>query len=74
LLSEQKANDFAAEILIPKRYDTEIEAFTTETELYKLADALKIAPGIVAGRHQHLKGNFKKFNRLKCTLEWTENE
>jgi len=70
--SEQKANDFASEILIPKKHDKEIETFTTENELYKLADTLNIAPGIVAGRYQYLHGNFKKFNNLKRTLKWAD--
>lgn len=52
---ERKANEFAAEILIPRNQDLEIAALLAKADVIRLADELKIPPGIVAGRFQRLK-------------------
>ena len=52
---ERKANEFAAEILIPRDRDPEIASLRAKTYAIRLADELKISPGIVAGRFQRLK-------------------
>jgi hypothetical protein len=47
-------NEFAAEILIPRDRDPEIASLWAKADVIRLADELKISPGIVAGRFQHL--------------------
>ena len=69
---EQKANDFAAHWLIPKQYERKIAEYTSENELFALASTLNISPGIIAGRYQHLTGNYNKFNKFKIKLEWAD--
>lgn len=71
---EQKADKFAAETLIPSKYNGPIARITTEAELLALARKLKIAPGIVAGRYQFLSGNWGRFKKTIRTFYWAENE
>ena len=47
---EHKANEFAANILIPRHRDPEIALFRAKEDVIRLANELKISPGIVAGR------------------------
>jgi len=47
-------NEFAAEILIARDRDPEIASLRAKTNVIRLANELKICPGIVAGRFQHL--------------------
>jgi transcriptional regulator with XRE-family HTH domain len=71
---EVRADDFAAEVLIPTKFDSQIAAIGTQTELIALAKKLDIAPGIVAGRYQHLSGNWGRFKNVIRTFQWAENE
>ncbi|MGD8549206.1 MAG: DNA-binding protein, partial [Desulfobacterales bacterium] len=68
---EQKANEFAAEILIPRDRDPEIAALRAKEDVISLANELKICPGIVAGRFQHLTEKWNYFNGLKRKFQWT---
>ncbi|MBW1801700.1 MAG: helix-turn-helix domain-containing protein [Deltaproteobacteria bacterium] len=68
---EQKANEFSAQILIPRNIDPEIVSLRTKAEVVRLADELEISPGIVAGRFQHLTKKWNTFNGLKRKFEWT---
>jgi hypothetical protein len=47
-------NEFAAEILIARDRDPEIASLRAKANVIRLANELKICPGIVAGRFQHL--------------------
>lgn len=71
---EVRADDFAAEVLIPSKHDAHIAAIGTQTELIALAKKLNIAPGIVAGRYQFLSGNWGRFKNVIRTFEWAETE
>lgn len=67
---EERANSFAAEYLIPSRYDEEIRACRSRDEIIRLADRLDISPGIVAGRYQHLTKRWSYFKGLIRTFQW----
>ena len=64
-------NEFAAGILIPRYLDPEIASLKTKADVIRLANKLKISPGIVAGRFQHLTKKWSYFNGLKRKLQWT---
>jgi addiction module HigA family antidote len=68
---ERKANEFAAEILIPRERDPEIASLRAKADVIRLADELKISPGIVAGRFQRLTKKWNYFNGLKRKFQWT---
>lgn len=67
---EAKANQFAAEYLIPSRYDHEIRAYRSREEILRLAEKLSISPGIVAGRYQHLMKKWSYYKDLIRNFEW----
>ena len=71
---ERKADHFAAEILIPAKYNERITACSSKQEIVDLAQILNICPGIVAGRYRHLTRNWTYFKDLTKTFDWTENE
>lgn len=71
---ESKADEFAAEILIPQNWNHEIERMRSYADVQKIADNLKISPGIVVGRFQHLTRKWKQFNNLKRTFKWEGNK
>lgn len=59
---EERANAYAANFLIPEKINEDIRAIRSKSEIIVLADELKISPGIVAGRYQHLTRKWKFFN------------
>lgn len=67
---EKRANDFAAEFLIPSKHDDAIRRIHSRAEIVQMADRLDISPGIVAGRYQFLTENWSYFKDLIRTLEW----
>ncbi len=67
---EQKADEFAAQFLIPRDRDPEIAAFRKKEDVICLADELNISPGIVAGRFQHLTGKWNYFKVFQRRFEW----
>lgn len=71
---EQKADCFAANILIPISYNPQIAAITTRKEVHALARTLGISPGIVAGRYRHLTNQWTHFKDLTRTFTWTEGK
>ncbi|HKK01073.1 MAG TPA: ImmA/IrrE family metallo-endopeptidase [Desulfuromonadales bacterium] len=71
---EARANQFASEILIPAKYNQIIPTLRSRVEVLQLAAELGIAPGIVAGRYQHLTGKWDFFKDLIRPLQWAENE
>jgi len=70
---EKRANDFAAEFLIPSKLDGAIRRIRSKAGIVRLADQLGIAPGIVAGRYQFLTGNWQCFKELIRSLEWADS-
>jgi len=67
---EKRADDFAADFLIPSQYDTVIRRFRSKADIITLADKLDISPGIVAGRYQFLTRKWNYFKGLIRKLEW----
>jgi len=69
-LSEKKADDFAADTLIPRHYDQSIVTLKSKTDVLQIAKELCISPGIVVGRYQHLTKKWSFFNDLKRRFKW----
>lgn len=67
---EIKADTFASEILIPKKYNVRISSITTKHEIIEIAKELNISPGIVAGRYRHLTKKWSYFKELTKTYYW----
>ncbi|HEY5743345.1 MAG TPA: ImmA/IrrE family metallo-endopeptidase [Chryseolinea sp.] len=68
--AEKRADDFAAEILVPRQNDSAIQNAKSATDIQKLAGKIGVSPGIVVGRFQHLTKKWTYFNQLKRRLEW----
>jgi addiction module HigA family antidote len=71
---EQKADRFAADILIPEKYNPLIAGFSSKKEILALAKSLDISPGIVAGRYRHLTEKWTFFKDLTRTFDWAEDK
>lgn len=69
--TEQAADRFAADTLIPKRYNSVIVACRSEREIIALADELLISPGIVAGRYQFITHKWSWYKKLIRTFRWS---
>lgn len=70
--AEQEADGFAAQILIPRRYEAELSEIVTLQQARDFAERIGIAPGVVVGRLQHDKHwPYNKGNDLKQRFEFT---
>jgi len=69
---EERANQYASEVLIPTKYNPIITNLRSKVEVLQLADELGIAPGIVAGRYQYLTKKWNFFKDLIRPLQWAE--
>ncbi len=70
---EAEADAFAAQTLIPRRYEADLAELETERDVEQFADSLGIAPGIVVGRLQHdQRWPFKRGNNLKQRFVFTD--
>lgn len=68
---EQNANQFAASLLIPSRYEQELPRLKSYAAVEQFAESIGIAPGIVVGRLQREKIiPYSHLNRLTVRLEW----
>ena len=67
---ESKADKFAAETLIPNDLEQKISILRSGEDIKKIAKKLKISPGIVVGRYQHLTQKWSRFNNLKRKFKW----
>ncbi len=67
---EEEANRFAADFLIPERYNDMIINATSDDDMKKNSDDLGLSTDIVAGRYQYLTDNWSKFNKLKRKITW----
>jgi len=72
---EQEANEFAGEILIPKRFDAELPKLRSREAVRAFAEKIGVHPGIVVGRlqHDHLIDQ-SWLNDLKERFTWSEPE
>jgi len=70
---ERKANDFAAEILIPPTWNDRIRNLSKKKEVQKIANELGVTPGIVVGRFQYLTKKWNYFNDMKCNFQWRKH-
>jgi HTH-type transcriptional regulator/antitoxin HigA len=71
--AEDEANTFAAGVLIPRRYESELRQLRSVDEIIAFADRMGIAPGIVVGRLQSegiLRWNQR--NSLKKRLRFAD--
>lgn len=68
--AEKRADDLAAEMLIPKKHNAVIKAARSVSEIKAIAAQLGVSAGIVAGRFQHLTKKWTHFNALKQRMEW----
>lgn len=71
---EKDADEFAANFLISREWDDEISSITRKSEIEHFAKKLGISTGIVAGRYQHLTGNWNFFNSYIRKFEWMHNK
>ena len=67
---EKQAEDFAADFLIPFRYNEKIRVMHAKAEVIRLAKELGVSPGIVAGRYQYLTGKWHYFKDLIKSFQW----
>ena len=67
---EIQADTFAANMLIPKKYNQRIADMTTKAEIIHLANELGISPGIVAGRYRHLTKKWHFFKEITKSFAW----
>jgi HTH-type transcriptional regulator/antitoxin HigA len=70
---EDEANEFAATLLIPKRYERELRGLRTLPEISNFAEGIGIAPGIVVGRLQRERIlDWSQGNGLKRTVDFVD--
>jgi HTH-type transcriptional regulator / antitoxin HigA len=72
--AEKRADEFAAEMLIPRKFDPAIRRAKSADEIKTLARQIGISPGIVAGRFQHLTGKWSHFKGLIRRFEWQHED
>lgn len=77
---EDEANEFAARILIPPKYQSALSELrldaremTNARNIMKLAKRVGVSPGIVVGQLQHMKRiQPSRLNKLKKRFNWEE--
>jgi plasmid maintenance system antidote protein VapI len=72
--AEKKADDFAAETLIPLCHNTRIAAIQSEFEVLGIAKELRLSPGVVVGRYQHLTQKWHLYNDFKSSFNWVKSD
>ncbi len=70
--AEKRADEFAAEMLIPSTFDPAIQRATSTDEIKTLAERIGVSPGLVAGRFQHLTKKWTHFHSLIRRFEIEE--
>lgn len=69
---EQEADGFAAQILIPRRFEADLAGIVTLQQVRDFAERIGIAPGVVVGRLQYdRRWPFNKGNDLKQRFEFS---
>ncbi len=71
---ERRANEFAADILIPPSEATQLQWLRGYADVRQFAESIGIAPGIVVGRLQR-EGiiPYSHLNKLKVKLVWADD-
>jgi len=69
---EKRADEFAAETLIPALYNSEVKKARSAADIKAIAIKLEISSGIVAGRYQFLTKKWASFNGLKRKFVWAD--
>ena len=72
--AEKRADEFAAEILIPSRFDPAIQAARSAEDVSTLAKEIGVSSGIVAGRYRYLTKKWTHFNGLIRRFDWQQND
>ena len=67
---EVRADQFAADFLIPPQHNEAIMRFRSDKEIARLAMDLGISQGVVAGRYQFLTKKWSRFKNMIRTFEW----
>jgi len=69
---EDRANQFAADFLIPPERAKYIRLLRSYTQVASFASELGISPSIVIGRFQRETGKWGHFNKMRRKLAWVE--
>ena len=71
---EQEANDFAADLLVPLEYKSELKKLIADSKaVIRFAVSVGVSPGIIVGQLQHLKIiGHDRLNGLKRRYEWVK--
>lgn len=74
-IEEEKADNFARNLLIPRIHYSELRTLKTAQSVKDFARKIHIHPGIVVGRlqHEHLIKN-SSMNQLRSKCEWDEEK
>jgi plasmid maintenance system antidote protein VapI/Zn-dependent peptidase ImmA (M78 family) len=67
---ENRANEFAAEILIPSQFNSQIKKAKSRNDILAIAKKIGIAPGIVVGRYHFLTKKWNYFHDLRRKFAW----
>lgn len=65
---EAEANEFAADTLVPRKYQGHLAVATSDFELQALAEEIGVDISVVAGRRGHLTSEWPKVQRLRKKL------
>ena len=71
---EKVADDYAAEILLPRAHNGEVCTLRSKEELKAFSREHDLSPGIVAGRFHHLTRRFAMFKDASAQFTWFEKE
>ncbi len=74
---EEEANNFAAEILIPNEFQSELKNLKANNwrQIIRFAKKIGVSPGIIVGQLQHSNIiNHNQLNKLKTRFKWLENK
>jgi Zn-dependent peptidase ImmA (M78 family)/plasmid maintenance system antidote protein VapI len=74
---EREANDFSADILIPKEHQDELRMLRANQwrDIIRFAKKVGVSPGIIVGQLQHLGIiSHKQLNKLKTRYRWVKSE
>jgi HTH-type transcriptional regulator / antitoxin HigA len=67
---ELRANEFAANLLIPESFNTKIAQLKSDSEVKEIANEIGVSTGIVVGRFRFLTKRFTMFHNLNTTFVW----
>jgi Zn-dependent peptidase ImmA (M78 family) len=68
--TESEADEFAANLLIPKQYNELLLKCKSHDDIEILARILHISPGIIAGQYQYKRGKWTYFQDMIRRIEW----